>query len=314
MIKNYFKTAWRNLIKNKVHSSINIVGLSVGMAVAMIIGLWIWDELSYDKDNPNYEKIAQVMQNNTINGEVSTWESMPEPMGPELRKSYGSDFKYVIMSSWTETHFLTMGDKKITEQGNFMEPAGAYLLNLKMLKGNRDGLKETYTMLISASMAKALFGDADPMGKTIRMDDKLDVKVSGVYADIPRNSRFSIVSFVSPWNLKIVKDPYMKDNTTNWGNNSFLVYVQIADNVHMEAVSKKIKDTKLRNVPKEDRRYNPQLFLQPMIMKKTTRVPILASILVPIVLGIVIPFWGVLLAPPLFMTTFMSVSACESSA
>src|SRR5450755_78982 len=133
MIKNYFKIAWRNLIKNKAHSSINIVGLSVGMAVAMIIGLWIWDELSYDKDNPNYEK-------------------MPQPMGEELRKSYGSDFKYVLMSSWAETHFLSVGDKKITKDGNFFEPLAPYMLNLKMLSGTRDGLKETFSMLISASM------------------------------------------------------------------------------------------------------------------------------------------------------------------
>ncbi|HEX3078874.1 MAG TPA: ABC transporter permease, partial [Puia sp.] len=85
MLRNYFKIAWRNLIKNKAHSFINIVGLSVGMAVAMIIGLWIWDELSYDKDNPNYEKIAQLMQNNTLNGEIGTWSSMPYVMGAELR-------------------------------------------------------------------------------------------------------------------------------------------------------------------------------------------------------------------------------------
>ncbi len=264
MIKNYFKTAWRNLIKNKAHSSINIVGLSVGMAVAMIIGLWIWDELSYEKSNPNYEKIAQVMQHNTINGDIGTWTSMPQPMGAELRKTNGSDFKYVIMSSWSETHFLTVGDKKITKEGNFMEPLAPYLLDLHMLKGNRDGLKDTYSMMISSSMAKALFGDADPMGKTVRMDNKLDTKVTGVYADIPRNSLFSNVSFISPWNLKIVKDPYMKENATNWGNNSFQLYVQIADNANMQAVSKKIKDAKLRNIPKEDRRYNPQLFLQPM--------------------------------------------------
>ena len=146
MLKNYFKIAWRNLIKNKAHSSINIVGLSVGMAVAMIIGLWIWDELSYDKDNPNYEKIAQVMQHNTINGEIGTWSSMPQPMGEELRKSYGSDFKYVLMSSWTETHFLSTGSKKITKDGNFFEPLAPYLLNLTMLKGTRDGLKETFSM------------------------------------------------------------------------------------------------------------------------------------------------------------------------
>ncbi len=135
MIKNYFIIAWRNLIKNKAHSAINIVGLSVGMAVAMIIGLWIWDELSYDKDNPNYEKIAQVMQHNTLNGEIGTWPAMPQPMGEELRKSYGSDFKYVLMSSWTETHFLSVGDKKITKDGNFFEPLAPYMLNLKMLSG-----------------------------------------------------------------------------------------------------------------------------------------------------------------------------------
>jgi len=264
MIKNYLKIAWRNLIKNKAHSSINIVGLSVGMAVAMIIGLWIWDELSYDKDNPNYEKIAQVMQNNTINGEVGTWESMPRPLGEELRKSYGSDFKYVLMSSWTETHFLSVGDKKITKDGNFFEPQAPDMLNLKMLKGTRQGLNETFSMIISASMAKALFGDADPMGKLIRMDDKLNAKVTGVYADMSRSSRFSSMSFISPWNLKLYKDDWITKMGNPWGNNSFQVFVQVADHSNMETVSNKIKDAKLRNVAKDDRRYNPQLFLQPM--------------------------------------------------
>ena len=264
MIKNYFKIAWRNLVKNKMHSSINIVGLSVGMAVAMIIGLWIWDELSYEKGNPHYDRIAQVMQHNTINGEIGTWSSMPLPLGAELRKSYGSDFKYILMSSWTETHFLTTGDKKITKDGNFFEPQAPYMLDLKMIRGTREGLNETFSILISASTAKALFGDADPMNKMIRMDDKLNAKVTGVYADLPRNTRFSNMSFICPWNFKLAKDTWMTKMDNAWGNNSFQVYVQIADNANMQAVSRKIKDAKLRNVPKEDRRYNPQLFLQPM--------------------------------------------------
>jgi putative ABC transport system permease protein len=264
MFKNYFKIAWRNLIKNKAHSAINIVGLSVGMAVAIIIGLWIWDELSYDKDNPNYEKIAQVMQNNTINGEIGTWMSMPSPMAEELRKSYGSDFRYVLMSSWTEGHFLSVGDKKITRSGNFFEPGAPDMLNLKMLKGTRNGLDETFSMLISASMAKALFGDSDPMGKQIRMDDKLNAKVTGVFADLPRNSRFSDMSFISPWNLKLYKDNWIPKMEHPWGNNSFQVFVQVADHANLEAVSKKIKDSKIRHVSKDERRYNPQLFLQPM--------------------------------------------------
>src|ERR1700682_4307064 len=181
MIKNYFKIAWRNLVKNKAHSFINIVGLSVGMAVAMIIGLWIWDELSFNKENPSYSHIAQVMQHNTLNGEIGTWPALPMPMGDELRKSYGSDFKYVLMSSWTERHFLTVSDKKITRNGNFFEPQAPDMLHLQMLKGNRNGLMETFSMMISASTAKALFGDEDPMNKMIRLDNKLNVKVTGVY-------------------------------------------------------------------------------------------------------------------------------------
>jgi putative ABC transport system permease protein len=262
MLKNYFKIAWRNLVKNKAHSFINIAGLSVGMAVAMIIGLWIWDETTYNKDNPNYERIAQVYQNNTMNTSVETWNSEPLPLGAELRKTYGSDFKHVVMSSWTESNFLTTGDKKVTKEGNFMEPDAPELLNLHMLRGNRGGLKETFSILISASTAKALFGDADPINKVVRMNDKLDVKVTGVYEDLPRNSNFSSINFISTWELKKIRDPWMVH--MDWGNNAFQIFVQIADNANMNAVSRKIKDAKLRMVDPHDRRYHPQLFLHPM--------------------------------------------------
>ncbi|HSZ34790.1 MAG TPA: ABC transporter permease, partial [Puia sp.] len=250
------------LVKNKAHSFINIAGLSVGMAVAMIIGLWIWDEMTYDKENPKYERIAQVYQNNTLNNVVGTWTSMPLPLGAELRKSYGSNFKYVVMSSWTQSHFLTSGDKKITKDGNFFEPDATELLNLHMIKGTRGGLKETFSILISSSTSKALFGDADPMNKVIRMDDTVSAKVTGVYEDFPRNSSFGTVNFICPWELKKYKDKYM--DQMGWGNNAFQIFVQIADNTDMAAVSRKIKDAKLLMVDPEDRRYHPQLFLQPM--------------------------------------------------
>jgi hypothetical protein len=234
------------------------------MAVAMIIGLWIWDELTFDKNLPNYNRIAQVMQHNTINGETGTWTSMPLPLGAELRKSYGSDFKYVIVSSWTETHFLTIGDKKNTKDGNFFEPQATEMFGLQMLKGNRDGLKETFSILISAFTAKALFGDEDPMNKVIRMDDKLNTKVTGVYIDFPKNSSLSGLSFMSPWNLKLYKNPWMTRMENPWGNNSFQIFVQISDKANMQAVSRKIKDSKLSKVSPEDKRYYPQVFLQPM--------------------------------------------------
>src|SRR5438067_11121251 len=99
MFKNYIKIAWRNLIKNKAHTFINVTGLSVGMAVAVLIGLWIWNELSYDKYHDSYDRIVRVMQHQTFNGEVGTQNSIPLPLGYKLRDEYKSDFKYVVLST-----------------------------------------------------------------------------------------------------------------------------------------------------------------------------------------------------------------------
>src|SRR5580704_15241429 len=114
MIKNYLKIAWRNLVKNKASSFINVGGLAVGMAVAMLIGLWIWDELSFDKYHQNYDRVAIVMQQETFNGDINTSATIPLPLDAELRKSYGSDFKHIAIASWTEAHTLVVGDKKIS--------------------------------------------------------------------------------------------------------------------------------------------------------------------------------------------------------
>src|SRR5882757_5048142 len=170
MIKNYFKTAWRNLIKNKVHSFINIVGLSVGMAVAMLIGLWIWDELSFNKFTSNYDHIAQVKQNVTNNGEVQTWGSAPYPLAAELRKGYSSDFKYVVMTAGMGDHIVALDNKKLTRSGGYMETDGPDMLTLNMLAGSRGALKDPSSILISSSTAKAYFGDADPLDKTLKID------------------------------------------------------------------------------------------------------------------------------------------------
>jgi putative ABC transport system permease protein len=106
MIKNYLKIAWRNLVKNKMHSFINIGGLSVGMAVAMLIGLWIYDEIDFNKSNKNYNRIARVVQNVTSNGTTDTWFVVPYTLGDELRKNYGNDFKYSNREPVVETYFI----------------------------------------------------------------------------------------------------------------------------------------------------------------------------------------------------------------
>src|SRR6201996_2103757 len=108
MLENYLKIAWRNLTRNKASLFINITGLAVGMAVAMLIGLWIWDELSYDNYHQNYESLGQIMTTQTNNGQTVTFGATVEPAGNELRTKYGNSFKRVALTSGG-THILAAG-------------------------------------------------------------------------------------------------------------------------------------------------------------------------------------------------------------
>jgi ABC-type antimicrobial peptide transport system permease subunit len=268
MIKNYLKIAWRNLLKNKVHSFINITGLSVGMAVAILIGLWIWDELSFDKYHQNYDSIVQVMQHQTFNGERGTQQAIPLPLGYKLRQDYMGDFKYVVLSTWTSEHILTFGDKKLSQQGNFIQPEAPEMLTLKMLKGSRNGLMDQSSILLSGRLAKALFGNAEPMNQIVKIDNKYNVKVTGVYEDLPHNTTFNDMAFMAPWDLYMTTDPYLKKGVTYWGNNSWQIFAQVKPGVNIDNLSKKIQNLKKQALEaahdKLSLSFKPALFLQPM--------------------------------------------------
>jgi putative ABC transport system permease protein len=265
MIKSYFKIAFRNLTKNKVYSFINIGGLAVGMAVAILIGLWIYDELSFDRNYKNHDRIAQVMQNQVFNGQVETWNSQAFQLGPELRDKYGDNFKHVVMSGWTGGHLLSFEEKKLTQSGNYMEPGIVDMLSLKMLKGSGKGLNDIDAVLLSASVAKAFFGDADAVNQLMKIDNKHDVKVAGVYEDMPVSSSFADLNFIAPWEL-MVKSDKLQGRVT-WGNSWFQTFVQIDDKADMAAVSEKIKYAKYNSIKTSDTkstRFKPELFLHPM--------------------------------------------------
>lgn len=264
MIRNYFKIAWRNLVKSKGYSIINIGGLAVGMAVAMLIGLWVYNELTFDKYHTNYDRIAQVMQHVNFNGEVQTQTANPAVMGPELKEKYGSDFKYVVQASWTGGHLLSIGDKHISKVGNFFEPDAPEMLTLHMLKGTRAGLVDPYSIMLSATTAEAIFGDEDPINKTIKVDRTYDVKVTGVYEDLPFNTSFREMKIMLPWSLWLIQNPWVKEMKEPWGSNFSQTFVQMADHADMKKVSAKIRDTKLNNISEEEKKYQWVVFLHPM--------------------------------------------------
>jgi len=266
MFKNNFRIALRSLSKNKVSSFINIAGLAVGMAVAMLIGLWIWDELSYDQHHPNYERIAQVMQHQTFNGHRGTESSIPIPLESELRSKYGHNFKYLAMASWQGDHILSHGEKMITQEGNYMDKDITKILSLSMLKGTHDGLKELNSVLISQSTAQALFGEAEPMGKMIKIDNTQEVRVSGVYADLPYNTTFHDLHFIAPWTLYVSTQEWVRNarDQNQWGNNSFQLFAEITDQVDMAQLSTKIKNVKYDKVDKDEKKFKAEIFLHPM--------------------------------------------------
>ena len=267
MIKNYFTVALRNLSKNKASSFINIGGLAVGMAVAILIGLWIYDELSFDKYHKNYDRIAKVMQHQTSNGITYSDIAIPYPLASELQTNYSGDFKYVVMASWMGGHILSYDEKKINEAGMYMQPDAARLLTLKMLSGSYDGLKDMNSVLLSASVAKSFFADAnDALNKIMKIDNRSSVKVTGVYEDIPRNTEFNGLAFIAPWDLYVSTEPWIQTakKENQWDNNSFQLFAQITDNTDFKTVGKRIVNSKLDHVAPEDKKFKAQIFLHPM--------------------------------------------------
>ncbi len=263
MLKNYFKTAWRNLGKSKLHSFINIGGLSIGITVAILISLWLYDEISFNKNFKNYDRIAQVIQNVTNNGEVQTWRGVPFPLAEELRKNYGADFKHIVMAvSWGD-HILTFHDKRLKQTGAYFEKEAPDMLSLQILHGSAS-LSEPASILLSSAAAKAYFGNEDPVNKLMKIDDMPVVKVMGVYKDFPRNSAFDDLNFISTWDLLYSNSDWMKTTEDPWRPNFTSLFVQLNDNTDMAKVSAKIKDAKLKKVNPQLAKKKPELFLHPM--------------------------------------------------
>ncbi|GAB2586739.1 ABC transporter permease [Spirosoma areae] len=262
MFRNYLKIALRNLAKNKVYSAINILGLAVGMAVAMLIGLWIYDELSFNKFHRNYDRLAQLYINQTFNGETGTGPAVSIPSATEIKTKYAPSFKHVSLASWSYNHLLVNGEKKINKEGMYAEPAFPEMLSLNMLKGSyATALNQPASILLSESVAKTLFGDADPISKIIRIDTKTDVKVTGVFADLPFNSGLYDVKFYLPWSAYLADQKWVNESQQQWSNHSFQCFAQIADKASMASVSGRIRDVEKKHTSAQE---NPEYFLHPM--------------------------------------------------
>ena len=263
MFRNYLLVAVRGLLRNRFSAVINIGGLAIGMAVAILIGLWIFDEVSYNRNFANHDHIAAVLQNQNLSGGVQTWWGQAMQLAPALRKEYGNHFKYVVTGTGGNRPGISYGDKKIKPTGGFYDPAIIDMLPLHMLRGNDKALDDPSAIILSESTAKELFGKEDPIGKTIKLEFTKPVKVTGVYADLPENCDWSDIHFMGSFQWLVNTEDYTGPNGPGWGNSWFNTYVMVNDPADMAAVSRAIKDIKYR-YSEGDRRFKPVLFLHPM--------------------------------------------------
>jgi len=261
MLKNYFRVAFRSLARNRFTTAINIGGLAIGMAVAIVIGLWIEDELTFDHQATDHDRIALVLQNQTIGTSRETWFSEAMQLAPVLRKDYGRYFKTVVLNGGPQKRLMAFGDKKINLRGNCLEPQAIDVLSLKMISGNNTALGDANSVILSQSAVKGLFGDADPMGKTVVADKSYPLKVTGVYADVPPNSTYAGMDYICPFAFRVQEEHL--DTRVDWGNSWFNILVRLNDNVTMEEASRAIKYAKRDHAPNVGK-FNPELFLHPM--------------------------------------------------
>jgi putative ABC transport system permease protein len=263
MYKSYLKIAWRNLTRNQGFSIINVGGLAMGMAVAILIGLWVYDELTFNQYFDHYDRVARVYRNGTLNGVTHTSTYLPVALAPELETKYGSDLKHVTMVWPVGDHIVAADKENFSMKGSYMQPQGLEIFSLKMIHGSIASFKELHSIVLSASAAKTLYGDDDAIGKTLKIDNILDGKVVGVYEDIPGNAHFSGTQFFATWELLLTTNKWMIGQ--GFENNMLDIYVELADNVSFGDASNRIKDAVLNNVRNTSyERVNPQLFLHPM--------------------------------------------------
>src|SRR5664279_738601 len=235
MFNNYFKIAWRNLIKNKAFTAINIAGLAIGIATCLIIMLFVQDELSFDRFNEKADQIVRVVFRGTMNGEKMKESSVMPPVAPTLRR----DFPEVTDA----TRLGPMGSPKIIiDDQTFKDASFAYVdsnffqvFTLPFIKGDpKSALIEPNTVVITESLSRKFFGNADPVGKTLNFKDWNQLfKITGVIKEVPVNAHFHFDMFGSMASNAEARN-------TSWLSGSYFTYLVLQNGYNYKNLEAKL--------------------------------------------------------------------------
>ncbi|NCI50574.1 FtsX-like permease family protein [Sediminibacterium roseum] len=256
MIRNYLKIALRNLLKNKGFSFINVIGLSVGMASAILILLWIKHEIDYDQFHEKKDRIFEAWNKDTFSGELHCWNTTPKIFARTVERDF-PEIEQATRVSWPRQYLFSIGEKRLTVQGNFVDSNFLNMFSFPLLKGDPDlVLKDMFNIVLTEKCAKNLFGNEEPMGKTIRINDKDNFTVTGILKDLPNNTRFKF-DYILPWAYARKQG----DDDESWGNNSTRNYVLLKPNASLASLEPKLRYIK-RKYDKDEK--TNEMFLYPI--------------------------------------------------
>ncbi|MBC7903761.1 MAG: ABC transporter permease [Gemmatimonadaceae bacterium] len=256
MLKNFFKIAWRNLLRSKGFSFINITGLAVGMATAILILLWIQNELTYDQFHQKKDRIYEAWNRAEFSGELNCWNTTPKILARTLENDL-PEVEAATRVDWSSDYLFSIGDKRITETGNIVDSNFLQVFSFPLVKGQPSQvLKDMHSIVLTETFAATLFGSEDAMGKIIKIDNKENFQVTGILKDLPNNTRFRF-KYLLPWSYK----RFVGDDDQNWGNNSTRTYVLLKPNASLASVAPKMKVIKGR-YEKEEVKW--EMFLYPI--------------------------------------------------
>lgn len=262
MLRNYLLITFRNLVKNGFYSFINISGLAIGITCSILIMLWVNDETSYDKFLPKADRLYQVWVNAYFDGKINSWTSVPLPTA-EAMKPADANITRAAVCDWGGDHLLSVDDKRINKRGHHVGKEFLEMFEFPLIAGNATQvLDDASNIVITESTAKAFFGEEDAMGKVIRVDNQWDLKVAGILKDVPSNSSFQF-DFLLPYKHWYSTSDWVKRNSTNWGNYSFQVFVELNDPKNHAAVENSIR--KILEAHGEDKEMKHEFYLYPML-------------------------------------------------
>lgn len=267
MLKTYIKTAWRSLSRNKVYSALNISGLGIGMAVALLIGLWVKDQYGYDRWLPGYQQAYQVRFNYNDKGVIRTQKDVCRPLEDALKHEIRG-VAYTSPVFGPQPNTLSLGDKKIHARNLVAGDGFLQIFRYPMLKGNpAEALKKPHSIVLTERVARALFGDGDPINQVVRIYDPVNfdnapLKVTGVLKDLPRNSTFQF-DYITPLSL-LVSGAWAKDAKDNWADAMFEMYIGMEPNDDPVQVQADAKMLVQKNAPAAYRAFQQQVLLQPL--------------------------------------------------